>query len=481
MSQELFLKALEIVQSRTKKAIFETWFSRLEFLSIAEDVITIGTPNHFIKEWIEESGDMVPVLALAIRDAFGQSLTPSLVIIERDEEKLEESGLIVRPDSLLLAPPSEPDPEPRMRPPSTAIFRNTLHEVSIDDWSVPLKEDYVFEHFVVGPSNRLSHAAALAVAQNPGQAYNPLFIHSASGLGKTHLLQAVCSVLLSQAPPPSILYLSCEDFVNQFIEAVKDGHLENFRFRYRKLDMLLIDDIHFLADKPRIQEEFFHTFNTLYNAQKQIVLSADCHPSEIPTLNERLVSRFKWGLVSRIDPPEFETRAAIIKKKSDQKNASLDGEVVNLMAARITSNIREIEGALNRLIGTSRLLNRSIDKNFVIEELSDLLGEASVSVAMDDIIEAVTARYEVKLSDLRSKKRTKKIAFPRQICMYLARDLTELTLQEIGEYFGGRDHTTVLYAIEKITKSVSKDMEINDSVRELSRDARQRALNAAHL
>lgn len=526
MSQDRFQQALKIVQSQTKKAIFETWFSRLQLLTVSEDVATIGTPNRFVKEWIEES-ELIHILAAGLKEAFEKPLTPGLVITEREKTGAFDRSKIARPPKLSSQSPVDhsvknaPSPTTAVHgrelpgflgspshkamsgvapSPSTATLRTNLRLPAANhkppesssyglvtplmnpdaNWSVPLKRDYIFENYVVGPSNRLSHAAALAVAQKPGQAYNPLFIHSASGLGKTHLLQAVCAELLKIEPQPVILYLSCEDFVNQFIEGVKDNELEVFRSKFRNVDMLLIDDIHFLADKPRIQEEFFHTFNSLYNSQKQIVLSADCHPSEIPTLQERLVSRFKWGLVSRIDPPEYETRAAIIKKKSLIKGTELTDDVVAMLAARITTNIREVEGALNRLLGSARLLHKKIDKSFVLEVLADLMGETHQYVKLTDILGAAEAHFGVKLSALKSKKRTKRIAYARQICMYLARELTELTLQDIGQELGGRDHTTVLYAVDKITKELNTDSELNKELQNLSRSVRQRAATSVN-
>lgn len=472
MSKTEFEHALDLVRGQTKKAIFETWFSRLVFIERCEDLVRIGTPNRFVKEWIEES-ELIHALALALKESFGAPLTPCLVMTERDEEVLEESGFIKRGE---LLPPEAPPGEAADEKPGAVAAPPPAAD---EGWSVPLKREYNFRNYVVGPSNQLAHAAAKAVAQSPGQAYNPLFIHAASGLGKTHLLQAVCAEILEREQDSRILYLSCEDFVNQFIEGVKEGQLEGFRYKYRNVDMLLIDDIHFLADKPRIQEEFFHTFNTLYNLQKQIVLSADCHPAEIPTLEDRLVSRFKWGLVTRIDTPEYETRAAIIKKKCALREAQVGGDVIALLAARLTSNVREIEGALNRLLGSSRLLGRAVDKSFAVEVLGDLFAEGPSNVGMDEIVAVVSSQYDVSLAELRSKRRTKKIAFPRQICMYLAREMTDHTLQEIGGVFGGRDHTTVLYGIEKITKEVEKDARLRDDIRELSRSIRSRALQTA--
>ncbi|RMG13421.1 MAG: chromosomal replication initiator protein DnaA [Planctomycetota bacterium] len=454
----LFQQSLSIVRQKTKKPIFETWFRNLQLLDVTDDVIRIGTPNKFVKEWLEGS-DLLHTLAAAVREAFERSLTPELVLTENP-----------------LEGESEEQPAPELR--SAGALPPLPHRAGEQDpllvkgSSIQLKDDYVFENYIVGPNNRLAHAASMAVAEAPGQAYNPLFIHSAVGLGKTHLLQAICHALVGRHARAKILYLSCEDFVNRFIEAVKDGELEQFRYKYRNVDVLVIDDIHFLADKERIQEEFFHTFNTLYNAQKQIILSADCAPSEIPTLEDRLVSRFKWGLVTRIDPPEFETRAAIIKQKAEARGYRFQDDVVKFLASRIDSNIREIEGAINRLVGTASLMNRPVDLAFAQQILSDLVGTEVRRVQMADICEAVVQRFKVKLSDMQSKKRTKRIAFPRQVCMYLARELTDLTLSDIGAHFGGRDHTTVIYAIERIEERARKESDIAQMLEELKREAR---------
>ncbi len=308
--------------------------------------------------------------------------------------------------------------------------------------------------------------------KKPGRDYNPFFVHSNVGLGKTHLLQAICTELLKNEPRPRILYLSCEEFLNRFVTALSKHEVEVFRNKHRSVDVLVIDDIHFLADKRQFQEEFFHTFNALYNAQKQIILSADCHPSEIPTLEERLVSRFNSGLVTKIDPPPFETRAAIIKRKALSRGSELQDDVVQLLAQRIDSNIREIEGALNRLIGTASLTNTRIDREFAAQVLRDLLGDETGQVPLHEIADVVCARFKVKLTDLQSKRRTKKIAFARHVAMFLARSLTEHTLAEIGSHFGGKDHTTVLYAIEKIGTESTRSAETKALLEELSREAR---------
>jgi chromosomal replication initiator protein len=332
------------------------------------------------------------------------------------------------------------------------------------DQPLLLNPDYTFENFVTGPCNRLPHAASIAVGENPGQAYNPLFIHGGVGLGKTHLLQGVCQRVLERDADARILYLSCDSFINQFITAVETGDMNQFRYRYRQVDLLVIDDIHFLAGRDRTQEEFFHTFNTLYQGHKQIILSADCPPSEIPELEERLVSRFNWGLVARIEKPCYETRVAILQKKARLRGLTLPDDVVNYIAEKIENNTRELEGAITKLQGMGLLTSGPIDLALAKSALGESATPEQKRVTIQMIFDAVTKYYNVRLSDLQSKKRHKSIAFPRQVCMYLARRNTRYSLEEIGGYFGGRDHTTVLHAVRTVTHDCAEDREIAKQV-----------------
>jgi chromosomal replication initiator protein len=335
------------------------------------------------------------------------------------------------------------------------------------DTPLPLNPDYTFGQFVMGPCNRLAHAASLAVSDQPGRAYNPLFIHGGVGLGKSHLLQAISQKILERDTNARILYLSCDNFVNQFINAVSTGEMNTFRNRYRNVDVLVIDDIHFLAGHERTQEEFFHTFNTLHQHNKQIVLSADCAPSEIPELEERLVSRFNWGLVAKVDKPCYETRVAILKKKALMRGLGLADDVICYVAARIDSNTRELEGAMTKLQGQSMLTGGVID----LEMAKQALGEGDASqekrITIQHILDVVTKYYNIKLSDLQSKKRNQSIAFPRQICMFLARKHTRYSLEEIGGYFGGRDHTTVLHGVRSIDRSIKVDRDVASQVTQI--------------
>jgi chromosomal replication initiator protein len=333
--------------------------------------------------------------------------------------------------------------------------------------SVPLNPDYAFDNFITGPCNRLAHAASVAVSEQPGKAYNPLFIHGAVGLGKTHLLQAACQKLLEQFPDSQIMYLSCDSFINQFMNAVEAGQMNEFRYRYRQVDVLVIDDIHFLGGRDRSQEEFFHTFNTLYQQHKQIILSADCPPSEIPELEDRLVSRFNWGLVARVDKPCYETRVAILRRKARLRGIEIADDVLCYVAAKIENNTRELEGAITKLQGMSMLTKGVIDLDLAKSALGDTETPEPRRITIQQILDLVTKYYGVRLSDLQSKKRNKSIAFPRQVCMFLARKHTRYSLEEVGGYFGGRDHTTVLHAVRTVTSDMEQDKEILRQVNQI--------------
>ncbi len=333
-----------------------------------------------------------------------------------------------------------------------------------DTDSLVINPDYSFENFVVGPTNRLAHAAALAVAANPGRAYNPYFVHGGVGLGKTHLLQAICLRIMEHHPETRIFYTSCEGFITQFMDAVQAGEMSAFRHRFRNVDLLIIDDVHFLAKRDRTQEEFFHTFNSLFQQHKQIVLSSDAPPEDIPALEERLVSRFKWGLVTSVAAPCYETRIEILKNKARMRGFVLPDDAASQVAARIDTNIRELEGAIIKLQVLMSVEGRPVDMAMVAQALGDAPVRGEKRVEIQTIILAVTEFYGVKLTDLQSKRRQRSIALPRQVCMYLARRHTRLSLEEIGGYFGGRDHTTVMHAVRRVEDCRLSDPELNKVV-----------------
>jgi chromosomal replication initiator protein len=340
--------------------------------------------------------------------------------------------------------------------------------VGVDNGQIVLSPDYSFENFVTGPGNNLAQAAAVAVSEQPGRAYNPLFLHGGVGLGKTHLLQAICQTVLKTHPDARICYLSCDTFINHFMEAVQGGRMKDFRNRYRHVDLLLIDDIHFLAKRERTQEEFFHTFNTLYQSNKQIVISCDSPPDEIPQLEERLISRFNWGLVARIDRPCYETRVAIIKTKSKVRDIDIPNDVACYIAEQIDSNTRELEGAITKIQSLAALRTAPIDLKLARQALGeDPSAQDVTQLTIQNIIDAVTAFYGVKLADLQSKRRNRSITMPRQICMYLARKRTRYSLEEIGGYFGGRDHTTVMHAVKATEQRIATEPGFGEQVEQL--------------
>jgi len=328
------------------------------------------------------------------------------------------------------------------------------------DEQMVLSPDYCFDSFVVGPGNRLAHAAAQAVSAKLGRAYNPFFVHGGVGLGKTHLLQSICQQLLRQNPSARISYISCHTFMDAFHECVKAGRMSEFRHRFRNVDLLVIDDIHFLSKHEQTQEEFFHTFNALHQSGRQIVLSSDAAPSEIPDLEERLVSRFNSGLVARVDRPCYETRVNILKSKARLHDMQMPDDVPAYVAARIDSNIRELEGALAKVRGLAMATGRPIDLALAKEAIGgDPLGQGQGSAQpnMQSILDAVARYYDIKLTDLLGKRRHKSVALPRQVCMWLARRHTRHSLEEIGGYVGGRDHTTVLHAIRQVETKQGAD------------------------
>jgi chromosomal replication initiator protein len=453
----LWKAVLEEIRGQINRQQFETWFRKISPLSVNDRAIEIGVPSPFFKEWL--TSYYLDVIHGAVRDAAGTDLAVDFVILEESEPTPEPTPAPPRPE---VRQPTQiwaehgPDGDGgglRVSP----RYPNFLSDILLND-------HYTFENFIVGPPNKLPHAAAVAVADQPATAYNPLFLHGSVGLGKTHLLQAVCHALVSRRKDLRVLYLSCETFTNQFIAAVKSGNAKGFRYRFRHVDLLLIDDIHFLARKEQTQEEFFHTFNTLYNQQKQIILSSDSPPKEIPTLEERLVSRFRWGLVAEIEPPDFETRMLIVKRKATIRGHELADDVAEYIADNFTSNIRELEGAILKVLSVAELYGERMDLKGAHDALKSLITPTKTKISVDKIIQVTTEYFGVRQADLQSKKRTKSIAFPRQISMFLARNMTNHSLEEIGGYFGGRDHTTVLYAMDKIGKLKTKDSRLRDEL-----------------
>lgn len=330
-----------------------------------------------------------------------------------------------------------------------------------------LHPDYTFESFVVGPCNRLAHASCIAISHDPGNTYNPLFLYGSVGLGKTHLLHAVCHGIKRNKHDAVIRFLSCEEFVNQFINAIEHSNLPEFQNQFRTVDVLVIDDVQFLSEREQSQEEFFHTFNAIYNNHRQIVLTGDCAPGEIPSLEERLISRFKWGLVARIDAPTYETRVAIVQKKAHLRGLEISEDIAEYIANKVKANIRELEGALTIIYATAQASGEPITLDLARHALGQQDAENTRGVTITEIIDAVTDYYDVRLTDLQSKKRSQSIALPRQVCMYLARNLTKHSLEEIGGHLGGRDHSTVLHAYSKIEQLHHSDANTRFQIKQL--------------
>jgi chromosomal replication initiator protein len=361
----------------------------------------------------------------------------------------------------------------RVVPPPPVSSYTPPHNAAsaLREGSMVLNPDYSFDHFVVGSGNRLAHAAMVAVSDNPGRSYNPVFIHGGSGLGKTHLLQSACLKITAENPQAQIYFISCDGFINQFIDAVTKNQMSEFRHRFRDVDVLVIDDIHFLAKRERTQEEFFHTFNSLYQANKQIVLSSDAAPEEIPDLEDRLISRFKWGLVTKVEPPDFETRVAILKTKAALRDVHIPDDVAAFIANRIDKHIRELEGAIVKLQNRSHVDKRPIDLDMARAEF----GEESIpegGPTIQGIITRVTEFFRVKITELQSKRRSRSVALPRQVCMYLARKHTRHSLEEIGGYFGGRDHTTVMHAVKTIEHKRASEADFDETIKALEEKVR---------
>ncbi len=337
-----------------------------------------------------------------------------------------------------------------------------------------LNPKYTFSTFVIGNSNRFAHAASLAVAEAPAKAYNPLFIYGGVGLGKTHLMHAIGHYILSQNKKAKVLYVTSEKFTNELINSIQTNKNVDFRNRYRNVDVLLIDDIQFIAGKESTQEEFFHTFNALHEANKQIIISSDRPPKEIPTLEDRLRSRFEWGLITDIQPPDLETRIAILKKKAELENLEVDDDVLEFIAKRIESNIRELEGALTRIMAYSSLTNSTLDVSIAEEALKDIISSRQPKKITPELIQKVVSNhYQLKMEDLKSRKRSRPIVYPRQIAMYLCREMTDLSLPKIGDLFGGRDHTTVIHACDKVATDIKEDLQMKRTINELIRQIRE--------
>ncbi|EES57770.1 chromosomal replication initiator protein DnaA [Staphylococcus epidermidis BCM-HMP0060] len=446
--KEIWDKVLEIAQERISNTSYQTFIKDTQLYSLKNDEAIILVSLPFNASWLNQRYS--EIMQAIIYDVIGYEVKPHFI----SEDELASYNNVNTQE----------------------VQEPQVQHSSIDDktWG---KEQFnmhnTFDTFVIGPGNRFPHAASLAVAEAPAEAYNPLFIYGGVGLGKTHLMHAIGHHVLSNKPNAKVIYTSSEKFTNEFIKSIRDNETEAFREKYRKIDVLLIDDIQFIQNKEQTQEEFFHTFNELHQNNKQIVISSDRPPKEIAKLEDRLRSRFEWGLIVDITPPDYETRMAILQKKIEEENLDIPPEALNYIANQIQSNIRELEGALTRLLAYSKLQGKPITTELTAEALKDIIqSPKSKKITIQDIQKVVGQYYSVRIEDFSAKKRTKSIAYPRQIAMYLSRELTDFSLPKIGEEFGGRDHTTVIHAHEKIANDIKSDPTFKQEVENLEKEIR---------
>jgi chromosomal replication initiator protein len=429
------------------EATFQTWFGAAEGSEFTDDFLVVSVPNEFTREWIESH--FLDLLRATVRDVVGNERDVLLTVVDPLEALITE--------------------------PSAAEAESELVETDEDSSELAgVNPKYTFDLFIIGSSNRFAHAAALAVAERPARAYNPLFIYGGTGLGKTHLLHAIAHYVARHSSHLSVFYVTSESFMNDFIDSLRDKRIDSFKQRYRHYDVLLVDDLQFFEGKERIQEEFFHTFNALFEAGSQIVLSSDRPPRELATLEPRLRSRFEWGLITDIQPPDLETRIAILRKKVRIEGIHVpDTEVLMFIARLISSNIRELEGALTRVVAFSSLTGRVMTVELAQEVLKDVFPPEAAEVSIHHIQEEVADRFGLSLKELCSDRRSQDIVYPRQVAMYLSRELTDSSLPKIGKEFGGRDHTTVIHATSKIARLIKEDRSVYNLVQELTARIKQ--------
>jgi chromosomal replication initiator protein len=431
------------ISGRLREALnentFSTWFAEVEAVGITDGEFVLSVPNDFTREWIE--GHFLGLIEAALAEVAGERS----VRLQIAEQAVEAASA-----------------EPKLRDP-------------ISQPGLSINAKYTFDSFVIGSSNRFAHAAALAVAEAPAQAYNPLFIYGGTGLGKTHLLQAVSQYVGEHPGNLSVRYVTSETFMNDFINSLRDKRIEGFKQRYRTYDLLLVDDVQFFEHKERIQEEFFHTFNSLYESGSQIVMSSDRPPRDIATLEERLRSRFEWGLITDIQPPDLETRIAILRKRVKTDNINVpDPQVLTFIAGRVSTNIRELEGALTRVVAFCSLTGRPMNEELAQDVLKDVFPQGDLpQVTIERIQEIISDRFGLSLDELCGDRRSQNIVYPRQVAMYLSRELTDSSLPKIGKQFGGRDHTTVIHATSKIARMIREDRSVYNLVQELTARIKQ--------
>jgi|CXWL01.1.fsa_nt_gi chromosomal replication initiator protein len=431
------------IKNQVGKASYETWFSGLNTKEESPQILLIEAPDEFFKTWLVDHYSSI--IQDLLRKEAGQD-----VVVKFDVHSLQAENLAM---PKILAAPKNSSAN------STATTTRRGGEIN---------HRFSFNNFVVGPGNRFAYAASLAVAESPAKAYNPLFIYGSVGLGKTHLMQATTGYIQKHHPQLKHCYISSEQFTNELINAIRHKTTIQFRQKYRNIDVLLIDDIHFIAGKESTQEEFFHTFNTLHDNRKQIIICSDRPPKEISKLEERLVSRFAWGLITDIQPPDFETRVAILRKKLELEPAKVPQDVIYFIAEQIKTNIRELEGALIRVVACSLLEDRAISLDMAKNVLKDMVKESVKIISVEMIQKKVSEFFSITLVDLKSSRRQRHLVLPRQVAMYLARKLTKHSLPEIGNTFGGKDHTTVMHSCKKIEQDINTDVQLRKTVEQLT-------------
>jgi chromosomal replication initiator protein len=441
-AKQVWRAALGELQVSLSPANYETWLKDTALAEVGGDRFSVAAPNGFAKDWLENR--YRSLIAQTLARIVGYSVNVEFVVREPAPE----------------APAAGETAEVAARPAGTRV-RVEPGRVGGEGGGVNLNPRYTFRTFIVGSANRLAHAASLSVAERPGEAYNPLFLYGGVGLGKTHLMHAIGNAVVARYPRKRVVYATSEKFTNDFITSIQQGRIDDFRARYRKIDLLLIDDIQFIADKERTQEEFFHTFNAIHEDGKQIVLSSDRPPKQITTLEERLRSRFEWGLIADLTAPDLETRIAILRTKSEEQGVRVDAEALEFIARKVVSNIRELEGALNRIVAYASMQGMPINVDLAQAVLSNVLySPRKRAITPERIAMAVSDYYDVDLEALRGQKRDRAIVVPRQIAMYLMREETDVSLLRIGAELGGRDHSTVLHACRKIDQEAARNEEL---------------------
>jgi chromosomal replication initiator protein len=436
--EEIWNKSLAQIEERVGSNIIDLWFRPIKLSQLKEQQATIEIPNRFFKDWIEDN--YPDIIADSIGGIFGNPVTVRYKIAEKIDPTVRKMDM-------------------RMETRRQKLASRGIH----------LNPKYTFENFVIGQSNQFAHAAAKAVAEAPGKIYNPLFVYGGVGLGKTHLITAIGNAVIDKKPDISVIFVSAEQFTNEVVSAIRHEKMGELKEKYRNVDLLLLDDIHFIANKTQTQEEFFHTFNSIYERQRQIVISSDRPPKEIGAVTDRLRSRFSMGLIADIQPPELETKVAILQRKAETEKIFVPEDVAYYLASRVKSNIRELEGCLIRLGAQSSLTGRPINKDMAKNILRDLIEDDEKPVTTDHIQKIVSEHFAIKLSDMKAKKRTKEVALPRQIAMYLSKQLTSLSLSDIGKNFGGKDHATVIYACKQVEEKKAKEESFNRMIESLVR------------